>query len=52
MSETLEQFDFQTLEDAESYYFTYLAQTNNMHGEEDSRLNSWLDKQKIAETND
>ena len=47
-----EPFDFQTVEEAEEYYYTHLAQTNNMHDEETSRLERWLDTKTIDETND
>ena len=40
---------FKTFKEAEDYYFYNLAQTNNMHGEEQKRLDRWMEEQEIEE---
>lgn len=40
---------FKTIKKAEDYYFEKISRTNNMHGEEDKRLDNWLDEQEIEE---
>lgn len=41
---------FKTVEEAEDYYIGNLSATNNMHGEEDARMDRWLEDQEIEET--
>jgi len=43
--------EFKTIKDAEDYYFENIAQTNNMHGEEQTRLANWIDEQDIEDIN-
>lgn len=43
-------FRFKTVEEAEEYFMGKYAYTNNMHGEEDERLERWLSEQDIEET--
>ena len=48
MSETLEPFDFQTLEEAENYFWEKEAR----HSEDYEGLNRFKDNHTIAEIND
>lgn len=41
--------NFKTIEEAEDYYMSNLARTNNSKGEEDSRMERWLEDQQIDE---
>ena len=43
---------FNTIKEAEDYYFENLARTNNMHGEEDARLDRFIEEQEISECNE
>ncbi len=40
---------FKTIKQAEDYFMGHYAQTNNMHGEEDARLDRWVEEQEIEE---
>jgi hypothetical protein len=40
---------FKTIEEAEDYYMSSLATTNNAHEEEDDKLDRWLEEQEIEE---
>ncbi len=40
---------FKTLQEAEDYYFSNFARTNNMHDEETASLERWLEDQEINE---
>jgi hypothetical protein len=40
---------FKTYNEAEEYYFSNIAKTNNMHGEESANLENWLGEQNIEE---
>jgi hypothetical protein len=44
--------NFKTVEEAENYYMSHLAQTNNAHEEEDAKMDRWLEDQEIDEVND
>jgi len=41
--------NFKTIEEAEDYYMSNLASTNNSHEEEDSKMDRWLEDQNIEE---
>lgn len=43
---------FKSFQEAEEYYFENLAKTNNMHDEEESALERWLENQEIEERED
>ena len=41
---------FKTIEEAENYYMSRYAKTNNMHDEETAKMERWLETQNIEET--
>jgi len=40
---------FKTYKEAEDYFIGNLSATNNMHGEEDNKMENWVMKQNIDE---
>lgn len=40
---------FKTYDEAENYYIGNLSATNNMHGEEDAKMERWVMEQEIDE---